>query len=159
MLKENFSIERADLFLKNNLPFPVSITIRSNLLDSNRKWLDVDKDYFVGVRVSFFSDKPIVNSYVPNFFARAFFGGLISGVFHHSARNQFEKQVKSLLLNEFYENSTNSSFSYSGGHNSTANRSDHLSPKSASSVTINNTQSEPKNSINKSSYKSGDLYK
>jgi hypothetical protein len=158
MLQENFTIERAEFFLKSSLPFSVNVTIRKNLLDSNKKWLDVDKDSFVGVRVSFYSDKPLVNSYVPNFAARAFFGGLITGVFHHGARNQFEKQVEVLLLNEFYESSGSSSFAYSGGHNANMG-SEETTSNPTVTPTVSDTQNERQHLNTSRSYKSGDLYK
>lgn len=159
MLKENFTIERAEFFLKSSLPFPVNVTIRKNLLDSNKKWLDVDKDSFVGVRVSFYSDKPLVNSYVPNFVARTFFGGLVTGVFHHGARNQFEKQVERLILNEFYEPSESSSFAYSGGHNAANMGSIEITSNPTLTTTVSDTQIERQHSNTSGSYKSGDLYK
>jgi hypothetical protein len=159
MLKDNFTIERAEFFLKSSLPFQVNVTIRKNLLDSNKKWLDVDKDSFVGVRVSFYSDRPLVNSYVPNFAARAFFGGLITGVFHHGSRNQFEKQVEKLLLSEFYGSSGSSSFAYSGGHNAANIEGTETTSNLTVSPTVSDIQSEQQHSNTSSSYKSGDLYK
>lgn len=159
MLKENFTIELAEFFLKNSLPFPVNVTIRKNLLDSNKKWLDVDKDYFVGVRVSFYSDRPLVNSYVPNIVARAFFGGLITGVFHHGSRNQFEKQVEKLLLNEFYESFGSSNFAYSGGHNAANMGNTETTSNPIVMPTVSDTQNEQRYSNTSGSYKSGDLYK
>jgi hypothetical protein len=158
MLQENFTIERAEFFLKSSLPFRVKVTIRKNLLDSNKKWLDVDKDSFVGVRVSFYSDKPLVNSYVPNFVARAFFGGLITGIFHHGARNQFEKQVEGLLLNEFYESSGSSSFAYSSRHNANMG-SEETTSNPTVTTTVSDTQNERQHLNTSRSYKSGDLYK
>jgi len=102
-IKSNFTIEAAAEKLKKELSSHIKVTVRTNLIDSNKKWLDIDKDAFVGIRVSFYSDDVSSITYVPNFFARAFFGGLISGIFHHSARSAFKKQIETFLVSEFYE--------------------------------------------------------
>jgi hypothetical protein len=102
-IKSNFTIETAAEKLKKELSSHISVTVRKNLIDSNKKWLDVDKDAFVGVRVTFYSDGVSSVTYVPNFFARMFFGGFIGGIFHHSARSTFKKQIETFLNTEFYE--------------------------------------------------------
>jgi hypothetical protein len=102
-LKSNFIIEAAAEKLKKELFTYIAVTVRSNIIDSNKKWLDVDKDTFVGVRVTFYAEHPLLITYVPNFAARVFFGGIVSGVFHHSARNDFKKQIETFLILEFYE--------------------------------------------------------
>lgn len=102
-IKSNFTIETAAEKLRKELSSHITVTVRKNLIDSDKKWLDIDKDAFVGIRVSFYSDGVSSLTYVPNFFARMFFGGLISGIFHHSARSAFKKQIETFLNSEFYE--------------------------------------------------------
>jgi hypothetical protein len=102
-IKSNFTIESAAEKLKNELSSHINVTVRKNIVDSNKKWLDIDKDAFVGLRVTFHLDGIRSVSYIPNFFARAFFGGLISGLFYHSARSAFKKQIETFLYSEFYE--------------------------------------------------------
>lgn len=102
-IKTNFTIESAAEKLRKELSSNITITVRKNLIDGNKKWLDIDKDAFVGVRVTFYSDKVSSVTYVPNFFARAFFGGIISGIFHYGSRANFQKQIESFLMSEFYE--------------------------------------------------------
>jgi hypothetical protein len=102
-IKSNFTIESAAEKLRNVLATNISVTLRTNIIDSNKKWLDIDKDAFVGIRVSFYNEGVLCLTYVPNFFARTFFGGLISGIFHHSSRSAFKKQIETYLIAEFYE--------------------------------------------------------
>jgi hypothetical protein len=102
-IKSNFTVEMAAEKLRKELSSHITVTVRKNLIDSNKKWLDIDKDSFVGIRVTFYSDGVSSVTYVPNLFARAFFGGLISGIFHHSSRTAFKKQIDSFLLTEFYD--------------------------------------------------------
>ena len=102
-IKSNFTIESAAEKLRKELSSHITVTVRKNLIDSNKKWLDIDKDSFVGIRVSFYADGVSSITYVPSFVARMFFGGLISGIFHHSARSAFKKQIETFLMSEFYE--------------------------------------------------------
>ena len=103
-IKDTFTFENAAEILRKELSSHINVIVRSNILDSNKKWFDIDKSSFVGVRVTFYSDRPLVVSYVPNFFARAFFGGLISGIFHHGARSEFKRQIEQFIISEFYQN-------------------------------------------------------
>jgi|TARA_B110000908_G_C10208941_1_gene429196 hypothetical protein len=102
-IKNDFTIETAAEKLKKELSSHIKITVRKNVINNDKKWLDIDKDSFVGIRVSFFGDGVNCITYVPNFFARAFFGGIISGIFHHSSRTKFKKQIETFLISEFYE--------------------------------------------------------
>lgn len=102
-IKSNFTIESAAEKLRKELSSHITVTVRTNIIESNKKWLDIDKDAFVGIRVSFYTDGVSSLTYVPNFFARMFFGGLISGIFHHSSRADFKKQIETFLMSEFYE--------------------------------------------------------
>jgi len=102
-IKSNFTIESVAEKLRKELSSHITVTVRKNLIDSNKKWLDIDKDTFVGVRVTFYSDGVSSETYVPNFFARMFFGGIIGGIFHHRARSAFKKQIETFLNSEFYE--------------------------------------------------------
>lgn len=102
-IKSNFTFESAAEKLRKELSSHITVTVRSNIIDSNKKWLDIDKDAFVGVRATFYPDGVRLITYVPNFFARTFFGGLISGIFHHSSRTEFKKKIEVFLNSEFYE--------------------------------------------------------
>lgn len=102
-IKSTFTIEDAAEKLKKELSSHITVTIRKNLIDSNKKWLEIDKDAYVGVKVTFYHDSVLCLSYVPNFFARAFFGGIISGIFHNSSRAKFEKAIETFLISEFYD--------------------------------------------------------
>jgi len=102
-IKSTFTIEDAAAKLRQELSSHIAVIVRSNIIDNRKKWLDIDKDAFVGVRVTFFADQPSLMTYVPNFFARMFFGGLISGLFHYKARQDFKKKIESFLISEFYE--------------------------------------------------------
>ena len=72
-IKSTFTIETAAEKLRKELSSHISVTLRKNLLNSEKKWLDIDKNSFVGVRVTFYSDQVSSVTYVPNFFARMFF--------------------------------------------------------------------------------------
>jgi hypothetical protein len=102
-IKNNFTFESAVEKLRKELSTHITVTIRKNLIDGDKKWLEIDKDAFVGVRVTFYPDGVNAVSYVPNFFARAFFGGIIGGIFHHNSRADFKKQIELFLMSEFYE--------------------------------------------------------
>ena len=104
-IKNNFTIESAAEKLRKELSSHITVTIRKNIIDNNKKWLDIDKDAFVGIRVTFYSDRLISTTYVPNFFARMIFGGFIGSLFHHSERSYFKNQIESFLFSEFYINS------------------------------------------------------
>jgi hypothetical protein len=102
-IKNTFSIERAAEELRKELSSHIKVIVRSNIIDSNKKWLDIDKDTYVGLRVTFYADQPLVNTYVPNILARAFFGRWISLIFHYRSRTEFKNQIKQFLISEFYE--------------------------------------------------------
>lgn len=102
-IKSNFTIETAAEKLRKELSTHITVTVRTYIFDSNKKWLDIDKDAFVGVKVSFYADQVSLLTYVPNFFARMFFGGLIGGIFHHSSRTEFKNKIETFLNSEFYE--------------------------------------------------------
>jgi hypothetical protein len=102
-IKDNFTIESAAEVLKRELSSYIKVTVRTNLLDSEKKWIDIEKDSFVGLRVTFHYEGIDCRTFVPGFFARMFFGGIISGIFHHNSRNDFKKQVGEFIISKFYE--------------------------------------------------------
>ena len=102
-IKNDFTIEKAVEKLKEELSSHITIKLRTNVLNSDKKWIDIDKNAFVGIRVSFYSDGVSSIKYVPNFFARMIFGGLISGLFHSSSRTELKNQIEAFLISEFYE--------------------------------------------------------
>jgi hypothetical protein len=102
-IKSDFTIHNAVSKLRQELSSHIAVIHRTNIFDKSIQWIDVDKNAFVGVRVYFYLDQPLVTTYVPNFFARIFFGGLISGIFHHGARAEFKNQIEPFVISEFYE--------------------------------------------------------
>jgi hypothetical protein len=101
-IKPQFTIHQAVEVLRHELSSHIKVIPRKNIFDKSLQWIDVDKNAFVGVRVYFYLDQPLVDTYVPNFFARMFFGGLISGIFHHAARSEFKDQIERFIKTEFY---------------------------------------------------------
>ena len=102
-IKDGFTIESAVNKIRSDLSTHIKIVLRENLLNRNKKWIDIDKNAVVGLRVTFYSEGVLITTYVPNFFARMIFGGLIGGLFHLGARNKFKDQIESYLYSEFYE--------------------------------------------------------
>ncbi len=102
-LKNNFSIEIAAEKLKSELSSHISVKICSNIVNRNYKWLEIEKDMFVGVKVYFFENQIKSVGIVPNFFARMMFGGL-GRLFHLGSRSKFQKQIEDFLIDEFYVN-------------------------------------------------------
>jgi|TARA_B110000285_G_C15092382_1_gene599860 hypothetical protein len=102
-IKNDFTIEKAVEKLKGELSSHIKVKLRRNVINSDKKWIDIDQNAFVGIRVSFYSDGVSTIKYVPNFFARIVFGGLISGLFHSSSRTKLKNQIESFLISEYYE--------------------------------------------------------
>ena len=102
-IKDTFLIESAAEKLKSELSSHIKVTLRKNPLNKDKKWPDIDKGIFVGVRVTFLPDGIACFTYVPSFLARMFFGGLISGVFYYQSRKELKQRIESYLLSEFYE--------------------------------------------------------
>tara|TARA_B110000211_G_scaffold224548_1_gene275719 strand:+ start:912 stop:1226 length:315 start_codon:yes stop_codon:yes gene_type:complete len=102
-IKNDFTIEKAVEKLKGELSSHIKVELRTNVINRDKKWIDVDKNAFVGIRVSFYSDGISSISYVPNFFARMIFGGLIGGLFHSSSRTELKNKIESFLISEYYE--------------------------------------------------------
>jgi len=102
-LKQNVSLNLVQEKLRKELSTHISVKLCSNPFHKNVKWIEVNKDSFVGVRI-FLQDNGLgLDTHIPGFFARAFFGGIISGIFHYSSRRDFKQKIADFLVSEFYE--------------------------------------------------------
>lgn len=102
-LKEGVTLASVQEKLRKELSSHINVKLRSNPINKNVKWIEVNKDSFVGVRI-FLSDNELrLDSHIPGFFARAFFGGIISGIFHFGSRRDFKQKIADFLVSEFYD--------------------------------------------------------
>ncbi len=102
-LKNNVTLESVCEKLKKDLATHIDIKIKNNPLNKNIRWIEVNKNSFVGVKIFLSDDQLLIDGQIPNFFAKAFFGGFISGAFHHGARRDFKNTIAEYLITEFYE--------------------------------------------------------
>lgn len=102
-IKKDFTFEKATSKLKEELSSHIKVKLKSNIINSNKKWIDVDQSIFVGIRVFFHSDGVSSITYVPSFFARMIFGGLIASLFFSSDRTKLKNKIESFLISEYYE--------------------------------------------------------
>jgi hypothetical protein len=101
-LKNGVTLEGVCEKLKKELASHLEVKINNNPLYKNIRWVEVNKDAFVGVKIFLKDDQLLLDGQIPNFFAKAFFGGFISGVFHHGARRDFKQKIADFLISEFY---------------------------------------------------------
>ena len=59
-IKNDFTIETAAEKLKKELSSHIKITVRKNVINNDKKWLDIDKDSFVG-RLLYLSTKRYIS--------------------------------------------------------------------------------------------------
>ena len=102
-LKNNVTLEIVCKKLKKDLASHLEVKINNNPVYKNIRWVEVNKDAFVGVKIFLKDNQLLIKGQIPNFLARAFFGGIISGVFHHGARRDFKQTIEDYLVTEFYE--------------------------------------------------------
>lgn len=93
--------------LRMELASHITVKIKNNPLYKNIRWIEVNKNSFVGVKIFHKDNELLIDGHIPNFFARAYFGGLISGIFHHSSRRNFKLKISDFLIAEFYEQENN----------------------------------------------------
>ena len=102
-LKQGVTLESVSEKLRKELSSHITVEINNNPFYKNIRWIEVNKDSFVGVRI-FHKDNDLrLDTHIPSFFARAFFGGIISGIFHHGSRRDFKQKIADFLVSEFYE--------------------------------------------------------
>lgn len=102
-LKQGVTLTSVQEKLRNELSSHINVKLCSNPINKNLKWIEANKDSFVGVRI-FLKDNDLrIAKHIPGFFARAFFGGIISGIFHHGLRRDFKQKITDFLISEFYE--------------------------------------------------------
>ncbi len=102
-LKQDVTLTGVQEKLRKELSSHINVKLCSNPINKNLKWIEANKDSFVGVRI-FLKDNDLrLDTHIPGFFARAFFGGIISGIFHHGSRRDFKQKISDFLISEFYE--------------------------------------------------------
>tara|TARA_Y100000385_G_C12940083_1_gene570652 strand:- start:296 stop:613 length:318 start_codon:yes stop_codon:yes gene_type:complete len=102
-LKQHVTLESVQKKLRKELSSHIKVKICSNPINKNVKWVVANKDSFTGVRI-FLKDNEIrLDTHIPGFFARAFFGGIISGIFHSGSRRDFKQKIADFLVSEFYD--------------------------------------------------------
>jgi len=102
-LKNGVTLESVQNKLRAELSSHISVKITANPINKNVRWVEVNKDSFVGIKIFHRNNELFLDSFIPSFVARMFFGGIISGIFHHSARRNFKQKIADFLVAEFYE--------------------------------------------------------
>lgn len=102
-LKEHTTLESVCTKLQQELSSHISVKIKNNPLNKEIRWIEVNKDAFVGVKIFLKDNQLLIDGEIPNFFAKAFFGGIISGAFHSGARRDFKRMIGDFLVSEFYD--------------------------------------------------------
>jgi hypothetical protein len=102
-LKQGVTLEGVCEKLRKELSTHITVKINHNPFYKHIRWVEVNKDSFVGVKIFHKDNELLIDGQIPGFFARAFFGGIISGVFHHGARRDFKQKIADFLISEFYE--------------------------------------------------------
>lgn len=102
-LKSNVTLENVCEKLKKELASHLDVKINCNPFHKDIRWIEVNKDSFIGVKIFLKENQLLIDSQIPNFFARAFFGGIISGIFHHGSRRKFKQTIADFLITEFYD--------------------------------------------------------
>ena len=102
-LKQNITLESVQEKLRNELSSHIKVKIRSNPIYKNVKWIEANKDSFIGVKIFLKDNELRLDTHIPGFFARAFFGGIISGIFHSGSRRDFKQKIADFMVSEFYD--------------------------------------------------------
>lgn len=102
-LKQGVTLSSVQKKLKKELSSHINVKLRSNPINKNVKWIEVNKDSFVGVRIFLKDNELRLGTNIPSFFARVFFGGIISGIFHSGSRRDFKQKIDDFLVSEFYD--------------------------------------------------------
>lgn len=102
-LKQNITLEQVKDKLSEKLSSHIDVRINNNPFNKNIRWISVKKNPFIAIKIFQNNSDLLVDTYIPNFFARAFFGGIISGIFLYSSRNEFKEKISSFLVSEFYD--------------------------------------------------------
>ena len=102
-LKENTTYEKVQEKLREKLSSHIKVKLRTNPIYKNLKWIEVNKDSFVGLKIFLRDNELLVDTHTPGFIARAFFGGIVSGLFYYQSRKNFEQTIADFLVSEFYE--------------------------------------------------------
>jgi len=101
-LKNNVTLEAVCKKLQDTLASDIKVKQSSHPLYGT-KFISVDKDSFVGVKIFLKDDQLTIDSYIPGILARSFFGGIIGGIFHHGSRSEFKQKIAEYLVSEFYD--------------------------------------------------------
>ncbi|MDG1714817.1 hypothetical protein [Lacinutrix sp.] len=102
-LKQNVTLEIVQEKLRKELSSHIAVKSRSNPINKKVLWIEANKDSFVGIKIFLRNDELRLDTHIPSFVARMFFGGLISGIFHHGSRRDFKQKIADFLVSEFYD--------------------------------------------------------
>lgn len=102
-LKQGVTLVSVQETLRKELSSHINVKLCSNPINKNVKWIEANKDSFVGVRIFLKDNELRLDTHIPGFFARMFFGGIISGIFHSGSRRAFKQKINDFLLSEFYD--------------------------------------------------------
>ena len=88
--------------LKNNLSSHLSISLKKNVLYGS-EYIQITKNSFVGLKIYFTDENVCVDTFIPGLFARAFFGGIIGGMFHSGERADFHEKIINYLNDKYFK--------------------------------------------------------
>lgn len=88
--------------LKVELSSHISVNIKSNPFNSKIVWVEVKRSPFYGIQIFINENDVIINGFVPNFFWRAFGGGLLGSIFYYYSQKEFRNQIRNFIILEFY---------------------------------------------------------
>jgi hypothetical protein len=103
-LKQDATLDVVCEKLRKEISTHITVKIKTHPIYRNR-WIEVNKDSFVGVKIFHKDNDLLIDGHIPSFFARAFFGSLISSLFHYRARKNFKQKITDFLISEFLEQS------------------------------------------------------
>ena len=102
-LKQNITLELVQDKLRNELSSHISVKICSNPFNKKIKWVEANKDSFVGVKIFLNNEELLLDTHTPSFLAKTSFGGIISLIFYNHSRRDFKQKISTFLVSEFYD--------------------------------------------------------
>jgi len=101
-LNSGVTLEMVRDNLMQALSSHIAIKIVNNSLVKNSRWIEVNKEAFVGVRIFLKDEHILIAEHTPSFFAKVLSGGIVNEAIHRGARREFKNQITSYLIREFY---------------------------------------------------------
>lgn len=80
----------------------ITIKIVNSPLNKNSRWIEVNKEAFVGVRIFLKEEQLLIAEHTPSIFAKVLTGGIIREAIHRGARRDFKNQITYYLIDVFY---------------------------------------------------------